>query len=738
MWQPFAKLWSAVRTRAGRRPPALLTVGAMGAWAGCACGMVEFDSARAFLPPRSSSGLLAASCAGFGMLIGVALAMPVRLLRAGLAAVWRLRGDGSALARLPALLVAAALFVGSAFLLTRWLQDAQLVARDLGAWLVALALACVMLIAFGIYAVALRLRPRLGAGLVGRAVTWSLPIAAWIGLSWAFWGDVAPTLDALPSGLLAPAGVLGMGVLVGVYGDRWLWRPAQWPLALAAIAVVAVTVPWSLASLGHAPTTAAALFGRTHIVSAAPRLLRAAGDRDGDGYASWLGGGDCDDGDPTMHPGALETLDDASDEDCDGEALRNDPTAKTLTGRLDGPPCESDFSLPPAAHVVLLVVDAARSDRLHGTYSRDVMPELRALSEGAVWFSRCYSPHPSTAYALPALFTGLQTRWARDLMASQDVRIPESRPLLQTELLSSGYLAAGIYGHFLAGHRHAMTRGMQVTRLRRETVNSSRVADDAIELIERVAASRQPLFLYAHFSDPHWEYEPYGPELAPWGNARHVDRYDGEVRNADRAIGRIVAALREQQLWQRTLLIVVADHGQEFGEHGGRFHGQSQYEEVVRVPCVMRVPGMKPRRIDQPVSLVDVFPTMLDLLGLDARPLVHGVSLEPIMLGQPCHRGPIVGEMQPWTKGPPFKPWLWYMVSGHEKIIYDVDSHTYQVFDLERDPGERRNLVEPEPQRFRRLRRQLHAEVTARIALPKGSWAAEQLEFGPLPLGTQR
>jgi arylsulfatase A-like enzyme len=138
------------------------------------------------------------------------------------------------------------------------------------------------------------------------------------------------------------------------------------------------------------------------------------------------------------------------------------------------------------------------------------------------------------------------------------------------------------------------------------------------------------------------------------------------------------------------------------------------------------------------VSLVDIYPTVLDLLGRDANPPTQGVSLEPLMRGMPCSRGPIVGEMQPWTKRPPYKPWLWFMVSGDDKIIYDVNNHTYQVYDLAADPDEQDNLVEIDPSRFERLRRQLHAQVTARIALPEGSSAAETLRFGPLPPGTQK
>ena len=357
------------------------------------------------------------------------------------------------------------------------------------------------------------------------------------------------------------------------------------------------------------------------------------------------------------------------------------------------------------------------------------MPRLEQLAADSVVFSRCYSPHPSTAYAFPSLVTGMQTRWARDLMRSQLAKIPAARTMPQQLLATRGYRSAAVYGHYLAGSKHRMTGGMTSAKLVKGKVTADKVTDQALLYIKRFTDEKKPFYLFVHYYDPHWEYWRYPAARAPWGNNSRRDRYDAELFNVDRAVGRLLDALRGDGHYGNTLVMLVSDHGEEFGEHGGEFHGKTMYEEVLRVPCLIRVPGLAPRRVTQPVSLVDMLPTMLDLLDVP-MPKLQGYSLEPLMLAERgCRRPPVVGEMQPWRKKPPFKPWLWYLVADHHKLIYDVDNNSYELYDLATDSGERNNLVNRRHELFIRLRAQLHAEVGARIALPIGSEARRQLRF---------
>ncbi|MBI4705639.1 MAG: sulfatase-like hydrolase/transferase [Deltaproteobacteria bacterium] len=719
-----------------RQPPGwLLSLLAPG-WVGAAVGLVELGRAWPLLPGRLRPGLLAACCVGFGILAALVLGPAAFAVRRGLELVLRPPGHeapehrAERLARLSSVAAAAALFAQGARHGALWVQRAGLKSQLLGAWALGLALLVLALASLGAFAV---LRPLVGRGLrragAARVLSWALLglAAAWVGRDLG--AAIRPAAGALPWRALAHWGLFGLALLGASCADRLPAVRVRWLVVLGPPAALLALGAVALHGLGQAPSTQAALFAGAPVARVVVQALRRASDRDGDGYSSLLGGGDCDDSDRSVSPAALEKLGNDVDENCDGLAPRSDPTLGTLSGRLAGPGCATSFRLDAGTNVLLLVIDAVRADRLDPAYPRDVAPALHGLVAESVLFERCYTPHPSTAYAFPSLFTGVEPRWARDLMKSQRADIPPERPLLQELLSPAGYRSAAIYGHYLAGHRHRMTRGIDYTSLREEKVSARGVARDAERFIDTIVQRGAPFFVYAQFHDPHWPYEKYAADPPPWPQDTPAQRYDAEVRNVDRGVAALLEAVRRRGLLDKTLLVVVADHGEELGEHGGQFHGQTMFEEVVHVPCLVRAPGLAARRVAAPVSLVDVVPTVLDLLGLPWSTPFQGVSLEPLALGQSCRRGPVVGEMQPWNERPPFKPWLWMLVEEQHKIVYDVGANSFLMFDLFADPAERTNLVEIEPALLARLRAELAREITARVALPPGSDAARRLAF---------
>src|SRR5262249_20606833 len=153
------------------------------------------------------------------------------------------------------------------------------------------------------------------------------------------------------------------------------------------------------------------------------------------------------------------------------------------------------------------------------------------------------------------------------------------------------------------------------------------LVDVAIPWLEKHGEG--PLFLFLHFMDAHYPYDAAGAEGAPF------EAYLREVALCDAAIGRLIDALKTEHMWSRTALIVASDHGEAFGQHDTPYHGLTLYEELVRVPIVVRVPGDTRRTVDAPVSLIDVGPTILDLFRQRTPGAFMGQSLVPFLRGEP-------------------------------------------------------------------------------------------------------
>ena len=152
-----------------------------------------------------------------------------------------------------------------------------------------------------------------------------------------------------------------------------------------------------------------------------------------------------------------------------------------------------------------------------------------------------------------------------------------------------------------------------------------------------------PLFLFVHFMDAH---SPYNPVSVPEGGPSK-ERYLRAVSVVDTQLGRIQKAISDLGLDDRTTMVVTADHGEAFGEHGTHFHGVSVYEELIHVPLLMKTKGAAPRRVDAPVSLIDLGPTVLDFMGLPTPGRFMGQSLAPFLRGErPKLTRPIVSEQR--------------------------------------------------------------------------------------------
>jgi len=402
---------------------------------------------------------------------------------------------------------------------------------------------------------------------------------------------------------------------------------------LTAIVLILLVSPYEPAR--KVAGARAAFAGET--LGAGRRLL----DFDGDGYARALGGGDCDDRDPEIHPGALDLPGDGIDADCDGEDA----------GEALPPPARMvDLPAPVPADLDLLLVtiDTLRADHLgcYG-YPRPTSPVIDALAAEGALFENGWAHAPSTRYSMPAIAAG---RWPSAISWDESIWWPRLGPDVRTTaqaLHDAGYFTGGMFSfnYFALADHRGFERGMDEYHAERATLHvavngpmesrgssSREITDDAIAFVDAHRARK--FFLWIHYYDPHLSYETH-PEVPPFGTSR-VDGYDGEIRFTDLHLGRLIAHLREIGLWGRTAVVLTGDHGEGFGEHGVTEHGFDLYPAQTKVPFIVRVPGIAPRRVRAPVGHVDIAPTLVNLARGAAEPSFIGRSLVPDVAGPPA------------------------------------------------------------------------------------------------------
>jgi hypothetical protein len=279
--------------------------------------------------------------------------------------------------------------------------------------------------------------------------------------------------------------------------------------------------------------------------------------------------------------------------------------------------------------ILLVTIDALRADHVGAYgYERDTTPELDALAaEGAV-FEAAYTPTPHTSYAVTSLMTG---KYMRPLLLQN---VGQDSETWATALRRYGFRTAAFYppAVFFVDRERFTTFSESGLGFEYRKQQFSPAADRVGEV--RAYLEDQPLghpmFLWVHLFEPHEPYELHGEH--DYGD-RGVDRYDAEIAAADAGLGAIVREVRKSR--PNTVVIVTADHGEEFGDHGGRYHGTTVYDEQVRVPLVFHAPDLiEPKRIPQPVSLVDLVPTVLAGYGIPVSPRVRGRDLGGALQGK--------------------------------------------------------------------------------------------------------
>ncbi len=395
-----------------------------------------------------------------------------------------------------------------------------------------------------------------------------------------------------------------------------------------------------------------------------------------------------------------------------------------LATALLAPSCRRSRPAPAAgANLLVITLDTTRSDRL-GCYgdARADTPALDSLARAGVLFESCYAPAPLTLPAHCSLFTG---RWpiAHGVRNNGRYALPARETTLAEALSAAGYDTAALIAAYVLKGKYGLDQGFAWYEDRLGAAEKPGDADAEIPA-DRVYAKfrdwlqrprRRPFFLWVHLYDPHKPYAPPPEFLKAAGD----DPYRGEVACADHAVGQMLADLRGRGLLERTLVVVAGDHGEAFGEHGERGHGIFCYEESVRVPLLFSGAGLPRRaaRVPQRARLVDVLPTVLELLGVPVPGSCQGTSLAGMLAGrEEKGQRPVLVES---LYGRELNNWapLTALISGRHKYI---SLPRAELYDLDSDPGERENLF----RKHRAEARRLDDELAAFVAAQRGSGAA--------------
>jgi arylsulfatase A-like enzyme len=391
-------------------------------------------------------------------------------------------------------------------------------------------------------------------------------------------------------------------------------------------------------------------------------------------------------------------------------------------------------------NVIVVLVDSMRADQLRAIGGpREVMPALEALAAEGRSFSDCVSQASHTDYAAPAVFSSHYPLRSRDVY-----RYPKNPPYprvmiydvlhalgWRTALYSSQNEEWGQMNNYLQTGGldvlfHSRTAGVSEAGTKDRPAFSGTI-DDAVTISESMKwierAPDAPFFLYLNLQNSHLPYDvpaDFPRRFAPrdfdakisigWYPREKTDVvknvYADSLAYVDQQLDRLLRRLKERGLWERTVVVVCGDHGEAFYEHGSAAHANGVYDEVMRVPLVIRAPGLEPARDGRPAQLIDVAPGVFHLLGLPLHPSFQGED--------PFAPDPRPERVRYVVCDTPWKTHIAVYRSGF-KMIRDGDLGASILYDLRRDPGEKVDATAAHPDVARDLRLRLAAWRRAQL-----------------------
>jgi arylsulfatase A-like enzyme len=361
--------------------------------------------------------------------------------------------------------------------------------------------------------------------------------------------------------------------------------------------------------------------------------------------------------------------------------------------------------------ILLISVDALRADHVSAYgYPRLTTPNLDALAKDSALFEHAYCPTPHTSYSVTSMMTG---KAMRPLLA---LGLGEDSDTWATDLRRYGYKTAAFYPPAVfyidpSRFTHFEQTGLGFEYRWVEFTTAEQKVQEVKTYL--TTAGPAPLFLWVHLFEPHEPYVAHPSHLFSGGDPPAVDAYDSEVAYADEAIGNLLRVVRAAR--PKVSVIVTADHGEEFGEHGGRYHGTTCYEEQVRVPLLVSGPGVVPGKVTAVVQTIDLLPTVLSALGIPRPARVSGRDLGPLLARSvkgPADPGLAYSETDDHT----------LLARGDDRLICARSIEACALYDVAKDPFERKDLAAGEPATTHELR-----ALTAGIERDQGRYEASEV-----------
>jgi len=418
------------------------------------------------------------------------------------------------------------------------------------------------------------------------------------------------------------------------------------------------------------------------------------------------------------------------------ESATDSDAGPTAARRVPAAPAASEFP-----NILWLSIESLRADHLgcYG-YNRDTTPSLDALAAESTVFTQADAVTSWTLTSHATMFTGLYPS-AHGVIRAQD-RLSDDHETIAETLRAAGYQTAAVVSGPYLSAAHNLQQGFEYvdqSPIQHMQGASGDITNPDMEkamfkFLQTQRDAARPFMLFAYYWDTHSEYippPPYDKMFVPQGAVpiknvqfmpafqlgRHITpaqldwliaQYDGEIRCTDGYVGRVFDLLRSLGLWENTLIVVTADHGEEFYEHGRNSHKNTLYVESVRVPLIVKWPAGRsaaPGRDGRPVNLIDLFPTLLDATGVTSAAPLNGRSL---LAPADAERSLFLELETMWsyTRKSRDEKWIerkaWTALrAGDRKLVHIVPledragedmAQRWELYDLSADPAERHPL----------------------------------------------